>query len=165
MPKTKTIFFIFIFSAYFFLKVHLHHFSKDKKSKRVTNRRKQGTYYFCMLIERSGSGSIPLTNGSGSGRLKNMWIRIRIRIRNTDRQSTEWFIENKAFLPLYDLAPTIIPSHSPGSKLSLCLSLPLWYLVYRRSSLLAGYSQTESQLPNVLVPSPLLVLSLFLLVV
>ncbi len=30
----------------------------------------------------SGSGSIPLTNGSGSGRPKNTWIRW-IRIRNT----------------------------------------------------------------------------------
>jgi hypothetical protein len=42
-----------------------------------------------------GSGSIPLTNGSGSGsrRPKNMWIRwirnpIRIRIRNTDEKSS-----------------------------------------------------------------------------
>jgi hypothetical protein len=37
-----------------------------------------------MMIE--GSGSIPLTSGSGSGRPKNMWIRwirFRIRIRNT----------------------------------------------------------------------------------
>jgi hypothetical protein len=37
-----------------------------------------------MMIE--GSGSIPMTSGSGSvsGRPKNMWIRwIRIRIRNT----------------------------------------------------------------------------------
>jgi hypothetical protein len=33
-----------------------------------------------MMIE--GSGSIPLTSGSGSGRPKNMWIRW-IRIRNT----------------------------------------------------------------------------------
>ncbi len=33
----------------------------------------------------SGSGSRHLTNGSGSGRPKNTWIRwIRIRIRNTD---------------------------------------------------------------------------------
>jgi hypothetical protein len=31
----------------------------------------------------NGSGSIPLTSGSGSGRPKNSWIRIRIRIRNT----------------------------------------------------------------------------------
>jgi hypothetical protein len=37
-----------------------------------------------MMIEGSGSGSTPLTSGSGSGRPKNMWIRwIRIRIRNT----------------------------------------------------------------------------------
>jgi hypothetical protein len=37
------------------------------------------------MIEGSRSGSIPLTNGSGTGpgRPKIMWIRIRIRIRNT----------------------------------------------------------------------------------
>ncbi len=35
-------------------------------------------------MEGYGSGSIPLTNGSGSRRPKNMWIRwIRIRISNT----------------------------------------------------------------------------------
>jgi hypothetical protein len=33
-------------------------------------------YYFCLMIE--GSGSISLTNGSGSGRPKNIWI-LRIR--------------------------------------------------------------------------------------
>jgi hypothetical protein len=37
------------------------------------------------MIEGSGSGSIPLTNASGSRRPKNIWIRwIRIRIRNTE---------------------------------------------------------------------------------
>jgi hypothetical protein len=35
------------------------------------------------MTEGPGSGFIPLTNGSGSGRPKNMWIRFRIRIRNT----------------------------------------------------------------------------------
>ncbi len=36
------------------------------------------------MIEGSRCGSIPLTNGSGSRRPKNTWIRwIRIRIRNT----------------------------------------------------------------------------------
>jgi hypothetical protein len=36
------------------------------------------------MIEGSGSGSTPLTNGSGSERPKKMWIRwIRIRIWNT----------------------------------------------------------------------------------
>ncbi len=43
------------------------------------------------MIEGSGSGSIPLTTGSGSGRPKNIWIRW-IRIRNTALQSPaqEW---------------------------------------------------------------------------
>jgi hypothetical protein len=31
-------------------------------------------YYFCLMIDGSGSGSIPLTNGSGSGIPKNMWL-------------------------------------------------------------------------------------------
>ncbi len=58
-------------------------FFKDKNSKRVTKQKKSRFFLlFCMMIE--GSGSIPLTSGSGSGRPKNMWIRwIRIRIRNT----------------------------------------------------------------------------------
>ncbi len=84
------------FSAYYFLKVHLHHFSKIKSLKELQNSRNQGfSYYFCMMIQGSvaGAGSIPLTSGSGSapltsgsrsgsGRPKNMWIRW-IWIRNT----------------------------------------------------------------------------------
>ncbi len=69
-----------IFSAYYFLKVHLHHFSKIKSQKESQNSRNQGfSYYFCMMIEgsgsgsRAGSGSILLTSRSGSGRPKNMW--------------------------------------------------------------------------------------------
>jgi hypothetical protein len=55
------------------LKVHLHHFSKIKSQKESQNSRNQGfSYYFCMMME-----------GSGSGRPKNMWVRwIRIRIRS-----------------------------------------------------------------------------------
>ncbi len=73
------------FSAYYFLKVHLQNFSKIKSQKESQNSRNQSfSYYFCMVAEGSGSGAIPLTNGTGSGRPKNMWIRwIRIRIRNT----------------------------------------------------------------------------------
>ena len=67
-------------SAYYFLKVHLHHFSKIKCKNESQNRRNQGfSYYFYMMIEGSESGSIPLTSGSGSGRPKNMWIRIRMQ--------------------------------------------------------------------------------------
>jgi hypothetical protein len=41
-----------IFFAYYFLKVHLHHFSKIKSQKKSQKRRSQGfSYYFCMMIE------------------------------------------------------------------------------------------------------------------
>ncbi len=98
--QQKTNFFNTIFSAYYFLKLHLHHFSKIKSQKQSQNSRNQGfSYQFCMMIEGSGSragsgsGSIHLTSGSGSGRPKNMWIRwirirIRIRIRNTATYNT-----------------------------------------------------------------------------
>ncbi len=62
---------------------------KFKKSHKIVGI-KVFSYYFCMMIEgsgsgsRAGSGSIPLTSWSGSWRPKNTWIRwIRIRIRNT----------------------------------------------------------------------------------
>ncbi len=97
-----------IFSAYYFLKVHLHHFSKIKSQKESQNIRNQGfSYYFWMMIEGSGSGTgagpgpIPLTSGSGSGsgRPKNMWIRwIRLRIRNT---VGNWSIVYKEVLHLF----------------------------------------------------------------
>jgi hypothetical protein len=38
------------------------------------------------MIEGSGSQSIPQTNGSGSRRPKNMWIRIRIRNTDSDEE-------------------------------------------------------------------------------
>jgi hypothetical protein len=78
-----------IFSAYYFLKVHLHHFLKIKSRKESQDSRNQGfSYYFCMIIEGSGFGSKPLTSGSESGswRPKNIWIQW-IRIRNTAQNS------------------------------------------------------------------------------
>jgi hypothetical protein len=70
-------------STYYFLTVQLNNFSKIKRHKEVTTSRNQRlSYYFCFMIEGSGSGygSVSLTNGSGcgSGRPKNIWI------RNTD---------------------------------------------------------------------------------
>jgi hypothetical protein len=101
---SKKLIFNTIFSAYYFLKVHLHHFSKIKSQKESQNSTgiKVFSYYFCMMIEGSGSGSIPLTSGSGSGRPKNMWIRwfrirIRIRVRNTARTSTKLYVHEFAF--------------------------------------------------------------------
>jgi hypothetical protein len=61
-------------------------YEQKKQKKKQKNKKKGFSYYFCMIIEGSGSGFIPLTNGYGSGRSKNMlirWIRIRIRIHNT----------------------------------------------------------------------------------
>jgi hypothetical protein len=85
MPA-KNEFFNTIFSVCYFLKVHLHYryFSKINSQKESQNSRIQDfSYYFCMMIEgsgsKAGSGSIPLTSESGSGRPKNTWIRIRIR--------------------------------------------------------------------------------------
>jgi hypothetical protein len=44
-----------------------------------------------MMTEGSGSESIALTNGSGSGRPKNMWI----RIRNTGMEDSEEMEDNE----------------------------------------------------------------------
>jgi hypothetical protein len=41
-----------IFFAYYFLKLHLHHFSNIKFIKKSQNSRNQGfSYYFCLMIE------------------------------------------------------------------------------------------------------------------
>jgi hypothetical protein len=71
-------FFLLITLSYFYLSSYIYIiFQRQKVKKSHKNGRNQGfSYYFCMMIE-----------GSGSGRPKNMWIRwirIRIRIRNTD---------------------------------------------------------------------------------
>ncbi len=56
------------------------HTEVEGEGEREDRSRNQGfSYIFCLIMEGSGSESIPLTNGS-SGRTKNMWIRW---IRNT----------------------------------------------------------------------------------
>jgi hypothetical protein len=68
------------FFAYYFVKVHLHHFFKDKNHKEVTKqygRNQCFIFYFSFMIKVSGS--VSLTNGSGSRRrLQNFLIRLQI---------------------------------------------------------------------------------------
>ncbi len=75
---TKKLFLSFF--AFFFLKLHLHHFSRIKSHKDVQNSRSPVflTIFF-LMIEGSGSGSVPYTNGAGSGSSRTKNIRIRIR--------------------------------------------------------------------------------------
>ncbi len=92
MP-TKTIFVKTFSCLLLFEGTFLHSFPKIKSQKESQNSRNQGfSYYFCMMTE--GSGSIPLTAGSGSGsrRPKNMWIRwIRmLGIRIQSRSACFW---------------------------------------------------------------------------
>jgi hypothetical protein len=71
-----------------FFTVLFHHFSQVKSQKEVTKEwESRFSYYICLMIE--GSGSIPLTNGSGSRRPNNTWIRW-IRIRNTALTGLEY---------------------------------------------------------------------------
>ncbi len=114
---SKKLIFYTVFSAYYFLKLHLYHFSKIKSQKESQNSRNQGfSHYFCMMIEGSGSGSgsragsgsgsKPLTSGSGSGRPKNIWIRwIRIRISDPDPQ--HWFQFNLMLSGTYGESPWV----------------------------------------------------------
>ncbi len=64
------------FFAFYFLKLHLHHFSMIKSHKDVTKQYKSRLFFiFCLSMEGSGCGA-----GSGSRRPENIRI---IWIRNT----------------------------------------------------------------------------------
>ncbi len=95
MP-TKNLFY-FYFICLLLFEGTFTSFFKDKNQKESQNSRNQGfSYYFCMLIE--GSRSIPLTNGSGSGKPKSMWTRW-IRIRNTALKGPKHEILVAEFFP------------------------------------------------------------------
>jgi hypothetical protein len=66
MP-TKNIFSL-SFLAYYFLKVHLHHSWKIKSLEEIS-RNQEFSYYFCLLIE--GSGSVSLTTDPDPGSPRN----------------------------------------------------------------------------------------------
>ncbi len=74
-----------------------------KITKKSQNSRNQCfSYYFCLMIEGSWSGSVSLTNGSGWGGLKHMdpGIRIRIRIRNNIKYDLKKQVDFFSNLPL-----------------------------------------------------------------
>ncbi len=111
-------------------------FFKGKKSKRSHKTVDPGfSYYFCLMIERSGagagSGSIPLTNGSGSWsrRPKNTWI--RIRIRNT----ALWYLVPVDILLFYFQLGISDVAWSSDSRLLVSASddktLKIWELRWR----------------------------------
>ncbi len=86
--------------------------TSKRSHKTVETTRNQGfSYYFCLMIEGSGSRSIPLTSGSGSLWPKNKWIRwIQIRIRNTGScmpQQAVWRGFSRDTIPL---TSTSLPS-------------------------------------------------------
>ncbi len=68
---------------------------------------------------RAGSGSLPLTNGSGSRsrRPKNTWIRW-IRIRNTASMNTIMFIENIENETRHLFSPQLMQSEHEWSEVS-----------------------------------------------
>jgi hypothetical protein len=69
---------ILLFSAYYFLKVHIHNFSKIKSPKKSQNGRNQCfSYYFCLLMEGSGSETDPIHTS-------DEWIRIRVAQKHVD---------------------------------------------------------------------------------
>ncbi len=81
---------------FYFLKVHLHHFSKIKSHKQKSqNRRSQCfSYYFCLMIE--GSGSVSLTK----------WFRIREAQKHmdpTDPDPQHWKNTEKSLRQMYSL--------------------------------------------------------------
>jgi hypothetical protein len=67
-----------------------------------------------------GSGSIPLTSGSGSWRLKNMWIRIRIRITGCMEDT-----ESLSRIPDQDLVRIRI-GLAPPIRISICIMIKSW---------------------------------------
>jgi hypothetical protein len=72
----KKLVLIFILSAFYFLKVYLHHFLKIKSQNESRNSRNQGfSNFFCMMVEGSGSRA---------GSISDYWIWIREAQKHVD---------------------------------------------------------------------------------
>jgi hypothetical protein len=74
-----------VFLLSFFECTHTSSFKDKKVIKKSQNNRNQGfSYYFCLMMEGSEAGSVPLTNRSvfAGFRIRIDLMRIRIRIQN-----------------------------------------------------------------------------------
>ncbi len=92
-------------------------FLKNKKSKESQNNRNQGfSYYFCMMSEGSGTGSGPIPLTGGSGRSKNMWI----RIHNTDKKQV------RIRILLY------LSKNNKKNRDSYCLVASVWLFIFNK---------------------------------
>ncbi len=108
-----------IFFVLYFLKVHLNHFSTTKVTKKSKSSSSQGfSYYFCLMIERTGP--VPLTNGSGSKRTKNSATLIRTRDKRGLKFSSDYSSSyNICFLTLFVINYTVLwMNNLPLSKLN-----------------------------------------------
>ncbi len=124
------------------LKVHLHHISKIKSHEEVTKQYQSFSYYFCLMIEGSGSwfGSATLVLGLHFWSSKT-WIRIRSRwiwIRNTGGRSAKfiwsaagWFFR---ILPVH-WPPGCQPGEAGGSEHSC------WWWGEREAGAAGGRAQ------------------------
>ncbi len=134
------------FFAYNFLKLHLHNFSKIKNHKEVTKQWNQGfSYYFCLMIKRSGS--IPRTKGSGSGSGEAQNIQnIRIlQIRNTGFNRKETYFGARKIQAVHLLA----------IKMIFFTFIPFCVNVFVRRAQLRPELVAKSLLVSLPLPKPL----------
>ncbi len=105
------------------------------------NSRNQGfSFYFRLMIEGSGAGSIPLTSGWLSGRPKNMWIRtdpgnglkVRYLVSRKSLVASCCCVPVSQWRKKFSVWPTRKCGHWPGicrviwSKLCRRVPLPVW---------------------------------------
>jgi hypothetical protein len=105
----------------YFLKLKLHNFSTIKSHKEVRKLLESSfflLFYLCLMIElaRSGVGSVPRTNGSGSVSSGPKTIRIlRTRIRHNDLSNAECSFWNFHFF-IINTEPTSIILQGPTTN-------------------------------------------------
>jgi hypothetical protein len=109
---TKIFFFLITFCSYTYII-----FQRQKAIKKSQNSRNQGfSYYFCLMIDGSRSGSVSSTNGSGSATPSLTIINESLYDRGEERKRS------------YSEGPT-----SPASEREAAGVLPILHMSVRRS--------------------------------